>query len=198
LNEGEALMDSARIDDAPIGTYEYLDYSDPAEIFRPYDPRFPEIARRVAALIEGRMPDARVEHIGSTAVEGCAGKGIVDLQLLYPPGRLAAARETLDGLGFPRQTGLDPFPEERPLRVGTIDDDGAIYRLHVHVVAEDDAEGEDLRHFRDRLRADPALLAEYVASKQAALASGVPNNIAYGQAKAPVIRRALAGRADTP
>src|SRR5688572_21181237 len=142
-------MDSARIDDAPIGTYEYLDYSDPAEIFRPYDPRFPEVARRVAALIEGRMPDARVEHIGSTAVEGCAGKGIVDLQLLYPPGRLAAARETLDGFGFQRQTGIDPFPEERPLRVGTIEDDGAIYRLHVHVVAEEDAEAEDLRHFRD-------------------------------------------------
>lgn len=190
-------MDSARNDDAPIGTYEYLDYSDPAEIFRPYDPCFPEVARRVGALIAGRMPDARVEHIGSTAVEGCAGKGIVDLQLLYPPGRLAAARETLDGLGFQRQTGLDPFPEERPLRVGTIEVDGALYRLHVHVVAEDDAEAEDLRHFRDRLRSDPALLAEYVASKQAALASGVPNNIAYGQAKAPVIRRALADRADT-
>src|SRR5687768_2196426 len=96
IEREEALMSNAGENDAPIGTYEYLDYSDPAEIFRPYDPRFPEIARRVAALIEGRMPDARVEHIGSTAVEGCAGKGIVDLELLYPPGRLAAARETLD------------------------------------------------------------------------------------------------------
>ena len=184
--------------DAPIGTYTYLDYSDPEQIFRPYDPRFPEVARRVATLIEGRMPDARVEHIGSTAVPGCAGKGIVDFQMLYPPGRLADARDTLDGLGFQRQTGLDPFPEERPLRVGTIEHDGTIYRLHVHVVAEADAEAEQLRFFRDRLRADPALVAEYVASKQAALARGVPNNIAYGQAKEPVIRKALANRADTP
>src|SRR5688500_16490862 len=149
----EALMDNARDDDAPIGTYEYMNYTDPAEIFRPYDPRYPEVARRVAALIEGRMPDARVEHIGSTAVPGCAGKGIVDFQMLYPPGRLADARDTLDGLGFQRQTGLDPFPEERPLRVGTFAHDGTIYRLHVHVVAEDDAEAEELRRFRDRLRA---------------------------------------------
>ena len=144
------------------------------------------------------MPYARVEHIGSTAVPGCAGKGIVDLQMLYPPGRLAEARDTLDGLGFQRQTGLDPFPEERPLRVGTFADDGTVYRLHVHVVAEADAEAEDLRRFRDRLRADPSLLAEYVASKQAALASGVLDNIAYGRAKAPVILKALADQADTP
>ena len=191
-------MDNARDIGAPIGTYVYLDYTDAAAVFRPYDPRFPAVARLVAALIEGRMPDARVEHIGSTAVPGCAGKGIVDLQLLYPPGRLAAARDTLDGLGFQRQTGLDPFPEERPLRVGTIAHDGEVYRLHVHVVAEDDAEAEDFRRFRDRLRTDPALLAEYVASKQAALASGVPNNIAYGQAKEPVILKVLAERADTP
>lgn len=191
-------MGNASHDNAPIGTYTYLDYTDPAQIFRPDDPRFPEVARRVAAIIEGRMPDARVEHIGSTAVPGCAGKGIVDFQMLYPPGRLAAARDTLDGLGFQRQTGLDPFQEDRPLRVGTIEHDGTVYRLHVHVVAGDDAEAEELRYFRDRLRSDPTLLAEYVASKQAALASGVPDNIAYGQAKQPVIRRALADRDDRP
>lgn len=191
-------MGNASNDDTPIGTYTYLDYTDPAQIFRPYNPRFPEVARRVAAIIEGRMPDARVEHIGSTAVAGCAGKGVVDLQMLYPSGRLAEARDTLDGLGFQRQTGLDPFPEERPLRVGTIEDDGTVYRLHVHVIAEIDAEAEQLRVFRDRLRADPALLAEYVASKQASLDRGVPNNVAYGQAKEPVIRRALANRDDRP
>ena len=107
-------------------------------------------------------------------------------------------RSQLDSVQWFRQTGLDPFPEERPLRVGTIEHDGTSYRLHVHVVAEADAEAGDLRRFRDRLRADPALLAEYVASKQAALSGGVPNNIAYGQAMAPVILKALADQADTP
>ncbi len=191
-------MGSARHNDAPIGIYEYLDYTKPAEVFRPYDPRFPAVAQRVADLIEARMPDARVEHIGSTAVPGCAGKGILDFQMLYPPGRLAEARETLDAMGFQRQIGIDPFPEERPMRVGTIEHDGTVFRLHVHVVAEADAEAEELRYFRDRLRSDPALLAEYVASKQAALESGVPDNIAYGRAKEPVIRKALATRAHTP
>ena len=82
------------------------------------------------------------------------------------------ARDTLESLGFQRQTSVDPFPEERPLRLGTIEHDGTTFRLHVHVIAADDAEAAELRAFRDRLRADPALLEEYVASKQAAFANG--------------------------
>jgi len=175
----------------PIGTYVYRNYNDPDDVFRPYDPRFPEVARRVAALVEERMPDGLVELIGSTAVLDCAGKGNVDLLLLYAPGRLTAARDALDGLGFQRQAGLDPFPEERPMRVGTFTCDGTEFRLHVHVVAADAAEAETLPAFRDRLRADPELVAAYVASKQAALANGPTDNIAYNRAKEPFIQDAL-------
>ena len=38
-----------------------------------------------------------VEHIGSTAVPGCAGKGIVDLAAFYPPDMLPATRDAIDG-----------------------------------------------------------------------------------------------------
>ena len=58
-----------------------------------HDPRSAEVARAVAALIEPRLPGAVVEHIGSTSVPGCAGKGIIDLMLLWhhsrPPRRVA-------------------------------------------------------------------------------------------------------------
>lgn len=166
-----------------IQEYEYLRYDRPEDVFRPYDTRFPEVAERVAEIIRARMPDARPEHIGSTAVPGCGGKGIVDLLLVYPAGRLAAARDTLDSLGFQRQVGLDPFPEERPMRGGVIEHDGQSYRLHVHVVAHDAAEVETLVAFRDRLRANPALLEEYVQRKRDILTAGVSDNVAYNQQK---------------
>jgi GrpB-like predicted nucleotidyltransferase (UPF0157 family) len=186
-------MDNAHDGERPIGTYEYLDYSDPAAVFRPYDPRFREVARQVAALIEGRMPGARVEHVGSTAIPNCAGKGNIDLLLRYPSGDLATARETLDTLGFQRQQGANPFPESRPLRVGTVRYNGEPFRLHVHVIGWDDPEAADLLRFRDRLRADPALVEEYVASKRAALAGDSTDNIAYNRAKQPFIRGLLDG-----
>jgi GrpB-like predicted nucleotidyltransferase (UPF0157 family) len=185
-------MTGAEQDDRPIGIYRHLDYSKPDEIFRPYDDRFPEVAHQVAALIEAQLPDGRVEHIGSTAVPNCAGKGNIDLLLCYPPGRLAAAREALDRLGFQRQTGKDPFPEDRPLRLGTFTHDGTTFRLHVHVIAENDPEATELRNFRDRLRANPALVAEYVASKRAALNAGPTDNLAYNRAKEPFIRNTIA------
>lgn len=173
-----------------IELYTYLNYDNPAEIDRPWDPRCPAVAVRVVAMIRARMPGARVEHVGSTAVPGCAGKGIVDLLLMYPPGRLAAARGALDGLGFQRQRGTDPFPKERPLRVGSIQHDEATFRLHVHVVADNDPEAAEQLRFRDRLRADPALMEAYVARKRAVLAASARNNIAYNRGKEQFIREA--------
>lgn len=174
-----------------IGEYVYLDYRRPDELYQPWDPRAIEAAARVAALTRAAMPDAVVEHVGSTAVPGCDGKGIVDLLLLYAPGRLAAARDALDALGFQRQRGRDPFPEERPLRLGVVEHDGETFRLHVHVVAAGDAEAAELITFRDRLCADPALVAEYIARKRQVIAAGKLDNIAYNQGKEEVIRRII-------
>jgi GrpB-like predicted nucleotidyltransferase (UPF0157 family) len=174
-----------------IGTYTYVNYRDPAAAFQPYDARSPDVARRIVTLIQTRMPDTRVEHIGSTAVPGCAGKGVIDLMLLYPPGRLAAARATLDALGFQRHDRPGAFPEERPVRIGTLDHDGSTFRLHVHVIAADSPEVAAQRAFRDRLRADPALVAAYVARKRAVLAAGVADGNAYNLGKDDFIKGVL-------
>jgi GrpB-like predicted nucleotidyltransferase (UPF0157 family) len=46
----------------------------------PYDPRAQEVARKVARMIDHQLPDITVDHVGSTAVPGCAGKGEIDLR----------------------------------------------------------------------------------------------------------------------
>lgn len=172
-----------------------------ARVIEPYEPqpvachpwnrRAPAVAARVAALIEGELSDARVEHIGSTAVPGCSGKGVVDLLLLYPPGRLAAARDALAALGFQPQPGPDPWPEERPMRVGAVRHDGVLFRLHVHVVGAGSPEAEWDFGFRDRLRADPALVAAYVARKREIIAAGITDGNEYAEAKGELIERAM-------
>ncbi len=182
-------------DAGAVGRYAYVRYDDPADAFRPWDERCPAVALRVAGLVRGRLPGARVEHVGSTAVPGCAGKGVVDLLLLYPPGRLAAAREALDGLGFQRHAAPGAFPEERPVRIGTLEHDGTTFRLHVHVVAAGAPEVAEQLRFRERLRADPGLVAGYVARKRAALEAGVADGGAYNRAKEPFIRTVIDGPA---
>ena len=54
----------------------------------PYDPRAPEVARRVTEIIHRQLPHVLVEHVGSTAVPGCAGKGVIDLLIPYREGEL--------------------------------------------------------------------------------------------------------------
>src|SRR5262249_25679033 len=137
------------------------------------------------------LPGVTVEHIGSTSVPGCAGKGIVDLMLLYPERQLAAARDVLDALGFQRQTTRDPFPEDRPMRTGSMVYDGMTFLLHLHVIAAGSPEVEELRRFRDRLRADPDLVASYIAAKKAILASGVTDSVDYCLRKGQFVQQAL-------
>jgi GrpB-like predicted nucleotidyltransferase (UPF0157 family)/mannose-6-phosphate isomerase-like protein (cupin superfamily) len=166
-------------------------YEDRPAACHDHDPRSAEVARKVAALIEPHLDGASVEHVGSTSVPGCAGKGIVDLMLVYQDGQLAAARDLLDALGFQRQTGRDPFPEDRPMRTGALLHDGTAFNLHVHVIASSSPEVQQFRGFRDRLRADPALMAAYVAAKRAILADGCTDPIDYCYRKGEFVTEAL-------
>jgi GrpB-like predicted nucleotidyltransferase (UPF0157 family) len=152
---------------APSLTYPIIRSYGTQPTHHSYDPRAPEVARRVARLITSLLPDTLVEHIGSTAVPGCAGKGIVDLLIPYrDAAHLHAITGALKKLGFQHQTTRDPFPEDRPMRVGSIPYDKTNFLLHVHVVPANSSEIAQLRAFRDRLRAAPALRDAYVACKR--------------------------------
>ena len=59
-------------------------YGEMAVAYRDFDPRSAEIARHVAGLISRHLPAVRAEHVGSTAVPGCGGRGIIDLLITCP------------------------------------------------------------------------------------------------------------------
>ena len=89
--------------------------------YLPYNPELSRVATSLAETIVAAKRDLQVEHIGSTAIAGCWGKGIIDLLVLYRPGNLESARAALDRLKFQRQSGPEPFPESRPMRVGNVE-----------------------------------------------------------------------------
>ena len=170
----------------PIGLYQECDAA-----CHDYDPRAPLVAARVAELINALAPELVVEHIGSTAVPGLGGKGVIDLMVLYAAGGLERAKALLDRLGFQRQSTRDPFPESRPMRLGAIRFDGETFRLHAHVIAADDEEAGVLRGFRDRLRNDARLRAAYVERKRAILDAGITDSVAYSYAKHDFIQKEM-------
>lgn len=167
-----------------IATYE----NRPA-VCQEHDPRASTVARLVAAEIFGHLPQVCAEHIGSTAVPGCAGTGIVDLMIPVPDGEMENVKALLDRLGFQQQASRDP--KDRPMRVGAWNYDGEPFLLHVHVIPADSPEVEEMRFFRACLKGDPELLKLYVARKQQIIAGGVADSLDYCQAKGEFIKEVL-------
>ena len=170
-----------------VGPYEETD----AE-YLPYNPELSRAAMALAKTIVAAKRDLQVEHIGSTAIAGCWGKGIIDLLVLYQPGDLESARAALDRLKFQRQSGPEPFPESRPMRVGSVEYLGRMYRVHAHVVESGVDEARDLIRFRDILRVNISLRRAYETEKRAILARGVTKSTDYSKAKGAFIRSVLA------
>jgi GrpB-like predicted nucleotidyltransferase (UPF0157 family) len=167
-------------------------YSDGPAVCRDYDARAADAARLVGTLVCEHLPQVRVEHVGSTAVPGCAGKGIVDLMIATREGQeLDAVKELLDRLGFQKQTGRDPFPETRPMRTGSLVHQGETFLLHVHVIPAGAPEVDEMRFFRACLRGDPELVRAYVARKRQIIAGGVTDSLDYCKVKGEFIREVL-------
>jgi len=149
-------------------------------------------AGRVAAIVRELRPDLEVVHVGSTAVPGLAGKGVVDLGI-HPPSAegVAAIGAVLVDLGFQRTGGAAAFPESRPLFIGGLAEGGEIVPIHLHVIPDP---GEWRRQivFRDQLRADPDLRARYAALKSSIIAGGAPSSLHYSFRKTRFIRDVLA------
>jgi 5-(carboxyamino)imidazole ribonucleotide synthase len=161
----------------PIGPYERLQ----AEVHE-WDPRTADVAAKVRALVRERRPDLDVEHIGSTAVPGLPGKGIVDLSIETTPDDIPGVVAMLYELGFGPQPGPDPWPPTRPMPVGAYELDGNQYRIHLHVQPKGGDFPRDIA-FRDALRNDPELRSQYEGLKRGITSGGAVEGLRYTHSK---------------
>jgi GrpB-like predicted nucleotidyltransferase (UPF0157 family) len=134
-------------------------------------------------------PDARdIQHVGSTAVPGLPAKPIIDIAVAAKSYRSADDWQVdMASLGYdyPGDIGI---PDHR-----IFGRDPDTRRFLVHVVDADGQRWKDLLRFRDRLREDPELAADYQAVKEEAASkyrTGPRSD--YTNAKAVFIERVLA------
>ena len=159
--------------------------------FQEYDPLAPEAAQYVIDIIQKQISGVTVEHIGSTAVPGCSGRGVIDLMILYAHESIEPILTGLDRLGFQWIQRLNALPDEWPKGAGAVYYQDRLFRLHIHVQPADHPSVAEKRAFRDRLRSDPEFLIAYMARKQAILATGMVDPIEYTAAKAGFVHQAL-------
>lgn len=131
-----------------------------------------------------------IEHVGSTAVPGLAAKPIIDILLGAPSLAVIEARiEQLAAIGLEY---VNKHEHAFPMRRYFVRPADTALCVHLHCVQSDSAFWREHLAFRDLLRAQPDLLAQYQALKLQLAQQFATDRAAYTDAKGPFIRAALA------
>ena len=128
-----------------------------------YNDGWPELFDAERARLAAVLPEATIEHVGSTSVRGLAAKPIIDIML--GADRLATVEERVPailGLGYEYMHSYERYIPERRYFRGWADD----VRTHLHCVELNSEFWERHLVFRDYLRGRPDKAAEYAALKR--------------------------------
>jgi len=146
-----------------------------------YDRVWPIVAEYVSNLLAAAVPVASLTHVGSTAVPGLSGKGVIDLMAVLAPSALPAAVQSFLDAGL--QTRPNGFPASRPLLFTAVQTPTGVYQVHVHVVPEGNDEVHVQLGLVTALRSDASLREEYAALKRKIVESGDVDPVPYSAAK---------------
>jgi GrpB-like predicted nucleotidyltransferase (UPF0157 family) len=153
-----------------------------------YSPAWP---RTFAALRDRAWPlvapfAESIEHVGSTSVPGLAAKPIIDIDVIVrSPDVVRPAIRALETLGY-RYEGDKGVPGREAMRALPADP-----QHHLYVGARDAAPLLEHLRFRDYLRSNPSVAAEYAVLKRR-LAAELDDREAYNLAKTDFVRACLA------
>lgn len=150
---------------------------------------FLAVELRLREALDGH--DVVIEHIGSTAVRGLPAKPVIDVVAGVgedeTPSELIAP---IEGLGF--EFGGDHGDSGGLFFVLTHPQNSACRLVHLHLVARSDVQWRRYLRFRDALRRDPAIRAEYERIKAGAASIHPQDRRSYTAAKAAWIEQLLA------
>jgi GrpB-like predicted nucleotidyltransferase (UPF0157 family) len=156
----------------------------------PYDPQWPERFEEERSLLEetiGRWVTGGIHHVGSTAVPGLEAKPVVDI--LVGVESLEAAQDCFGPLARIEYVYAPYLPDEMHWFCKP---SPARRTHHLHLVPTGSRRFRQELAFRDRLRGDQRLAAEYGVLKRQLAQRYRDDREAYTRAKEEFIRGALA------
>ncbi|QZO14343.1 GrpB family protein [Pseudoalteromonas piscicida] len=167
---------------------EFVPYQLVPASFNPWREIFVEVAEEVMVALA--HPELEFLHFGSSSFK-VAGKGIIDISVLYKPGQLTQAVEHLKNLGFKDQHSDNPFPDTRPRKDIAVMYQGELFQVHAHAIEKGSEEHIKQEKFKAYMLSNPDARAEYETQKQLVIAQGIASQDEYGKAKAPFVKRTL-------
>jgi len=153
----------------------------------PYNRKFPKIFEKEKKKIANAIGDRDIHHIGSTAVPGLGGKGIIDIMIGIKKWQEAKdIVRKLRNIGFkhvhPKEKGRI-FLSER--REPTPDN------VHLHIVKKGSKQYKDLLSFRNYLRKHKKEIKKFFNLKLECLKRAEGNRDKYGKLKEEYVKKIL-------
>jgi len=131
-----------------------------------YRPQWREMFEEEMQLLQAVLGEvsAKVEHIGSTAVNGLAAKPVIDIMIGLPD--FSVADKLVPRIEAPGYEYINKYEDEMPFRRFFVKNRNGIRTHQIHMVETDS--GFWIRHlsFRDYLRQNPEAANKYAALKQ--------------------------------
>lgn len=139
-------------------------------IFRPYNPIFPKLFIKEKQRLRKVLGNsAIIEHIGSTAVPGLGGKGVIDILIATNKNKWKDVSKKLEKLGYEYKKKDKIQEKERLFFMAYLPDkqlDTRIY--HIHLTYQGSQKSKYDIGFRDYLKSHPKEREEYSQIKKRA------------------------------
>ena len=160
-------------------------------VFKPYNESYPKLYQDEEQKLKNVLGnDILIEHIGSTAIPGLGGKGIIDIMIAVPQDQMIGFSELVQKAGYEyKESGGN---EERIFHQRDENNtNGDLIRYHLHITfPESSAWREDIA-FRDHLRNNPEDAILYAEIKLKAARKSDQTKEKYMEIKEPVIQEIL-------
>ena len=156
----------------------------------PYDPNWVGQFEREKAVLEKLLAPWRrgpIEHVGSTAIPGLCAKPVIDMMV-----GVTSLSESEPAKAALREAGYQYAEYKTDVMHWFCKPSFAMRTHHLHLIPYGAPLWHDRLKFRDVLRADPALAADYAALKLDLANKFEFDREAYTEAKSPFIARTLA------
>lgn len=157
-------------------------------MLRPYSPKYRKLYEDVEKKILASTGDIDIHHVGSTAVVGMGGKGVIDILVGFETDKECnLLAKKLKDVGFIFQKRSSP---DRMFLSNKVEEtrEGD---YHIHLTRKNSSDYINILKFRDVLRQNPEVCEAYllIKKKSAAMASGERSK--YTKNKAKFIQKTL-------
>ena len=158
-------------------------------VFKPSSKIFPELFRKEKERIASVLKDAlAIEHVGSTAIPGLGGKGIIDIAIAVKKEEMDSAIKKLQSLGYEYRPTFST-PDRAYFIIYLPDPEEETRRYHIHLSYPESNDWKDLIGFRDYLREHPEEVLEYTEMKKKAALETDQDGTKYRKLKEPMFKK---------